>query len=948
MISVEDSQTLVSTFDTQYESLLSSIVTTQLSLNEESAALTSLINSGEASNTDIVDKTTTVNLLSQELASYKSDLKTLLVNYNEAETVLNESINITNVGVSSTALDGIFQSIQGPTGPTGPAGTSVQGPQGAKGREITEISAVTVDSLTISSSLISPSIAVSSATTDMLSASSCNTTLLTSENINVTGITTTSALNVSDTAYISVASITDMEASNVNISGVLTSSEGYVGTIITSSQPLITEVGTLTSLNVSGDVNLSSNTLVVDSTNSFVGINTNNPQYDLDINGSCNVSDYLTASNVTVSGLCTASQGFLGLMVSSSQPYIQGVGTLTSLSISGQLNAGSANIDGIVTSVEGFDGTLLTVDQPNITSVGTLSSLEVDGTLQTNNLLVSGLATASVGFVGSILTASQPAITGVGTLIGLTVSGIVTVANVSVSGITTSPYISGTLLTASQSRITSVGTLSNLNVSGVTTTTNLSVSGVLTSSGGISGTLIQSSQPNITSVGTLSSLTVSGTISGTSASISGPCTASTLFGTLLTASQPNVTQVGTLSSLTVSGTSTVGSLSVSGVSTFSSGLFGTLLTASQTNITGLGTLTNLNVSGVTTSSNVNVSGVCTATSFVGTLVTASQPIITSVGTQSSLTVSGTTTLGGQINQSYSGTSCFISTSSVTSANVITLTTGSGSTSFDFGTRGTTGNPSNCFYLYNSKSAGSTVNAYRLLIDSSGRLGIGTSSPNVNLDMGSTSSAIGTASNVAAYIGYPATSSSSSYGGVLIGSGASGTAPFVSASKTGSGTALSLSFCTNDATRMTIGSDGSVTIPGSLSVNGTDFTSAIGGLGYEQTWSTYTGRDILGSGGIYTYYYQNDTTRPIFVRTVVFGNTGSGYIQYALCVAPSVSYLSTSSTAVGSSTVVDYGYMQSSSDYVSLSGIVPVDYYYCVKKPSGTNGGDNIAIWSELR
>ncbi len=75
-----------------------------------------------------------------------------------------------------------------------------------------------------------------------------------------------------------------------------------------------------------------------------------------------------------------------------------------------------------------------------------------------------------------------------------------------------------TLTTAAQPNITSVGTLTGLTVSG-----------------NIAGTLTTAAQTNITSVGTLSSLTVSGNIAGT----------------LTTAAQPNITSLGALSSLVV-------------------------------------------------------------------------------------------------------------------------------------------------------------------------------------------------------------------------------------------------------------------------------------------------------------------------------------------------------------------------------------------------------------
>lgn len=55
------------------------------------------------------------------------------------------------------------------------------------------------------------------------------------------------------------------------------------GTLSTAAQPNITSVGTLGSLTVSGDVTVDTDTLVVDSTNNYVGIGTNSPAHRLDL-----------------------------------------------------------------------------------------------------------------------------------------------------------------------------------------------------------------------------------------------------------------------------------------------------------------------------------------------------------------------------------------------------------------------------------------------------------------------------------------------------------------------------------------------------------------------------------------------------------------------------------------------------------------------------------------
>jgi hypothetical protein len=61
------------------------------------------------------------------------------------------------------------------------------------------------------------------------------------------------------------------------------------GTLSTASQPNITSVGTLSSLAVSGNLAVDTNTLYVDSANNNVGIGTDSPSQKLDVNGSVNV-----------------------------------------------------------------------------------------------------------------------------------------------------------------------------------------------------------------------------------------------------------------------------------------------------------------------------------------------------------------------------------------------------------------------------------------------------------------------------------------------------------------------------------------------------------------------------------------------------------------------------------------------------------------------------------
>lgn len=126
---------------------------------------------------------------------------------------------------------------------------------------------------------------------------------------------------------------------------------------------------------------------------------------------------------------------------------------------------GDLDVGDVITATGGFTGTLLTTSQPNITSVGTLTGLSSSG-----NISATGTVTGSSGLVGTLTTAAQPNITSVGTLTSLSSSG-----NISTTGtVTGSSGLVGTLSTAAQGNVTSVGTLTSLAVSGdVTVDTNV-------------------------------------------------------------------------------------------------------------------------------------------------------------------------------------------------------------------------------------------------------------------------------------------------------------------------------------------------------------------------------------------------------------------------------------------------------------------------------------------
>ena len=146
-----------------------------------------------------------------------------------------------------------------------------------------------------------------------------------------------------------------------NVSGAV-SSATTAGTVTTAAQPNITSVGTLTSLDVTGNIT----------------------------SGNANVGNLLTANYVA------------GTLTTAAQPNITSVGTLTSASVTGNVTAGNVYANSGTIGASLLTGTLTTAAQPNVTSVGTLGSLTVTGNVAAGNLTTTGVLSVTGTGVSSI------------------------------------------------------------------------------------------------------------------------------------------------------------------------------------------------------------------------------------------------------------------------------------------------------------------------------------------------------------------------------------------------------------------------------------------------------------------------------------------------------------------------------------------------------------------
>ena len=298
------------------------------------------------------------------------------------------------------------------------------------------------------------------------------------------------------------------------LTGVAASNAVTAGTVTANAQPNITSVGTLISLDITGNLtagNANLGNLVI--ANYF--------------SGSGNLLSNIQGSNVTgnVTSAITANfANYAGNVTVSSQPNITSVGTLISLDVTGNGSFGNISMTGSggnitganVVSANTFSGNL-TATSSNVTSNSITNNLTVNLALSGNtanftgniislnaNLgnaasanyfigngsLLTGVAASNAVTAGTVTANAQPNITSVGTLISLDITGNLTAGNANLGNLVIANYFSG-----------SGNMLSNIqgaNVSG-------QVGNAL-----VAGTVYTNAQPNITSVGTLTSLDVSG------------------------------------------------------------------------------------------------------------------------------------------------------------------------------------------------------------------------------------------------------------------------------------------------------------------------------------------------------------------------------------------------------------------------------------------------------
>ena len=379
------------------------------------------------------------------------------------------------------------------------------------------------------------------------------------------------------------------------------SAANLTGTIATAVQSNITQLGTLASLDVTGNANI---------------------------------------GNVTSTGNITAVR-FIGQVVTAAQPNITDLGVLNSLNSAGVVNfTNASNVSlgpvGNVKITGGTNGHVLRTD-----GTGNLSWVNPQSIPALSSGSNTWLQYNNNGLFGSSANLTYNSDTGV-----LTVNGNINVQNANLGNTATSNFFIGnaynlnginganvmgtvplastatTVTSSNQPFITSLGTLTSLTVAGDAALGNTATANFFNGNGSllfsISGSNVTGTVANaqyaVTSGSSLSvdAANVVGTVANATYADTAGFVASA--GTVTTGAQPNITSVGPLANLNVTGTSTFGgqlSVPITGIRfanlNYPSGTQNAYLSFNTWNVLGVqGTALNIGINSTRTTDYINL------------------------------------------------------------------------------------------------------------------------------------------------------------------------------------------------------------------------------------------------------------------------------------------------------------------------------------------------------
>ncbi len=303
-------------------------------------------------------------------------------------------------------------------------------------------------------------------------------------------------------AYFTLQSGTSLRFTGGSIIGLASLSVNELsGTIQTSSQPYITEIGKLNFLEtdyigIGTSYNNQFRVSIEDASGKIIRVSTGNEYFILSTaNGDYTIStsnkrialgyqNDLVLNEGTIIGLDNLNANTIsGTITTPAQPNITSIGTLTSLNVSGDINAANAEFDSASIIGDLIVGGSLTLSTPLSFSQLNSSSAIFDANIAASSITNGGTLTVIGGaafsknvIIGESLTLGTSTITESmisilsNASIGVVVPETILMADVNKDLIgfrnLTANNIGGTILTAYQPNITTIGNLTNLNVNG--------------------------------------------------------------------------------------------------------------------------------------------------------------------------------------------------------------------------------------------------------------------------------------------------------------------------------------------------------------------------------------------------------------------------------------------------------------------------------------------------
>jgi hypothetical protein len=517
-------------------------------------------------------------------------------------------------------------------------------------------------------------------------------------NVNISATGTANVLVITSTG-VNVAGILSTGSANI-ISGNaalgnLASANYFTGTVLTASQPSITSLGTLTSLDITGN---------------------------------------LSSGNANLGNLASANY-FTGVLTTNAQPNITGLGTLSSLDVNGNANVvnlnanGNAIISGNLTvtgNATYYNITSFVVEDPIISLGGGPNGAPLttddgkDRGLQLQYYTTTPITAfmgwdngnAEFAFGSNVSVSASEIVTyyALGNVRGLSWIGningayanftgnITTTGNANLGNTATANYFVGTfygvansatvantVVVNAQPNITSVGTLTSLAVTGNTTSGNFV--GILANGNSNINIPAADGNVNISAIGNANILIVTGTgvnVSGTG-NFTGNLSASALYGPLangnsnvrIATSNGNITltAVGnTTMTVSGSGANVTGTANISGNLSAGNIAGGNLVSANF--ISGDGyLLSNLTISSGSSIVNGNSNVTVTANGNVTMYVTGNATARLTA-TSTGVVANGTFSTSGNANVGNLGTAQVLASANITTPQFISnVTTG---------------------------------------------------------------------------------------------------------------------------------------------------------------------------------------------------------------------------------------------------------------------------------